>query len=957
MVSLFQPRFPTQPSPAGATVATTTFPTELAPFIKDILEKSKAQQEGAAYQAYTGPQLAQFTDAERAAMEAMRQQTTGLAGTDVAQATPYFAGAKTALEGLGQQFTGDVAQQFMNPYQQAVIDQAKRKAIEDYEQTIAPKVTAQAIAQQPFGGSRQAIAEGMAREALQEQLSDIQERGTAAAFDKGRAAFEAQKARELQQAQQLSQLGQTVPQQALRDLAIQQQLGEQERQQEQLALDLAKGQFMEEREFPTRALQEYSAIVRGFPFQPSTYQTSTQYQATPSVASQLLQLGGTGLGAYTAFTGKPLANVFGGATGGGIADIISNKMGENKQTFFGKDEEEYGEDEAARDQYREDARTLTENEFYNKYGVGGTNRRDVEDGPYIYPPSYKAAPDRIEAELAESIEGGGAPTGGPLPSYEEIERDFLDRKLKERDMRRMLSRAQGGLVNLPVVSNMAGINLQIPNKEEEDNTNQNVRSIFLPTDQAPPLEYEFTNQFPIIPPEQVKVEIPNFDTMEGKLDLGEAPKGIIAGERKTFKKETVDPLMQLYDTLGTKEELDRRRAEAEEAKNVNIGLSMMKAFGKARDPGLSLAQFASDVGSEFATVAEPGMIKYREDLKEIENIPRELLESKYAIGKDVLGTAKDESEEKLTIDQMGTSRKLDEANYNLNLFKNKFEMNKDKAQLDLTRLATNIDSYFKREKNLIDIAKNEADLIDATATYNKGIQKDIVDLVEKGVTEDSEMKALLSSAAKQFFGVELDSIDQLNSAELRRLGAKAFSPKVIADFSKMYGAMLSDFSKRKTNLYTKAAQNYSDPNKVIQIFADPDNQVQRIAQGVFYDSSFGYNNLQPELSKAGVDFFNEELKKPEFKDVDKYNFMTQIFASNDINKPLKEIVNANARAQGRTQQQADQDFQKLKDDYKFTNDNLTLKDFYFGGGNYKSTVEDSLYTNPYKINPLSPPIN
>ena len=49
MVSIFSPRFPTQPSPAGATVATTTFPTELAPFIKDILEKSKAQQEGAAF--------------------------------------------------------------------------------------------------------------------------------------------------------------------------------------------------------------------------------------------------------------------------------------------------------------------------------------------------------------------------------------------------------------------------------------------------------------------------------------------------------------------------------------------------------------------------------------------------------------------------------------------------------------------------------------------------------------------------------------------------------------------------------------------------------------------------------------------------------------------------------------------------------------------------------------------
>jgi len=334
MVSIFQPRFPTQPSPAGATVATTQFPTELAPFIKDILEKAKAQQVGAAYQPYTGPQLAQFTDAEKAAMDAMRQQTTGLAGTDVAQATPYFTGAKTATEGLGQQFTGDVAQQFMNPYQQAVVDQAKRKAIEDYEQVTAPKITAQAIAQQPFGGSRQAIAEGMAREGLADRLSEMQERGLASAYASGQKAFEQQKARELQQAQQLAQLGQTVPQQALRDLAVQQQLGAEERQQEQLALDLSKGQFMEEREFPTRALQEYSAIVRGFPFQPSTYQTSTQYQPTPSIANQLLQLGGVGMGAYTQFTGKPMANLFGmggAAKGGGIADVISNQMGKNMQ--------------------------------------------------------------------------------------------------------------------------------------------------------------------------------------------------------------------------------------------------------------------------------------------------------------------------------------------------------------------------------------------------------------------------------------------------------------------------------------------------------------------------------------------------------------------------------------------------------------------------------------------------
>ena len=328
-MSIFSPQFPSQPTPAGATVATTQFPTELAPFIKDVLEKAKAQQTDATYQAYTGPQLAQFNERERAAMEAIAAQASGLAGTDVAQAAPYFTGAKTAVEGLGQQFTGDTAQQYMNPYQQAVVDQAKAKAVEDYESRIAPEIAAQAVASQPFGGSRQAIAEGMARQDLTDKLTEIQERGSADAFNQGRAAFEAQKARELQQGQQFAQLGQTIPQQALRDLAIQQQIGEQERQQEQTGLDLAKAQFLEEREFPTRAMQEYSAIVRGFPFQPSTYTAQTQYKATPSVGQQLLQLGGAGLGAYTQFGGE-LPKLF-GATGGGIAEIYQNQMGENAQ--------------------------------------------------------------------------------------------------------------------------------------------------------------------------------------------------------------------------------------------------------------------------------------------------------------------------------------------------------------------------------------------------------------------------------------------------------------------------------------------------------------------------------------------------------------------------------------------------------------------------------------------------
>ncbi len=850
-MSIFSPRFPTQPSPAGATVATTQFPTELAPFIKDILEKSKAQQEGAAYQAYTGPQLAQFTDAEKAAMDAMRQQTTGLAGTDVAQATPYFTGAKTALEGLGQQFTGDTAQQFMNPYQQAVVDQAKRKAIEDYEQVTAPKITAQAIAQQPFGGSRQAIAEGMAREGLADRLTELQERGSAAAFDRGRAAFEQQKARELQQAQQLSQLGQTVPQQALRDLAVQQQLGEQERQQEQMALDLAKGQFMEEREFPTRALQEYSAIVRGFPFQPSTYQTSTQYQATPSIASQLLQLGGTGLGAYTAFTGKNPGALFGMANqGGGIADIISNQMGANQQMQTNS-----FENKMRLKKYEDSARGDAE-EHLNRYGVGGTERREVED---LLPSDLlpeEVAPFRTDEVMTESAVG--APMGGPLPSREEIDMMERNRLLQEEQMRRMFN--QGGLIGLPVVYQNKGkfnpaATMNVEGKllgggnasaivdgkyvypGDENYPEEEMKSIpgekrmtsseFLesqrpdmarsvqedldeilktgPGRAGAPGELENiltgtqlgkTLEVPIVI-EDPKVEAENLtsDTDIGGLNLEgtttalpSAPvlssnnlsdatvqnvtmptsvpdiEGLKVEEIKNFKDPSqtalddfnvqADAYSKLLAQLGSKDEMDRRRADAEEAKNRNLGLAMMKAFGDPLDPTLSPVQQLTARGKSLAEGAEPGMEKYREEIKEIEDLPLSVGAQRVELAKDRVITSDKAANRALEVLKMNKNIESSNVVTMLDLLKTNINLDISNRDHQLKAKEFNAQLALSKDKNQIDlygIGMNYASASDANklkyATHLK-------DLRDAGDMTTKEVSTIQKAVATKIFGGE-----------------------------------------------------------------------------------------------------------------------------------------------------------------------------------------------------------
>ena len=421
--------FPNQPTSSGTTVATSEFPKELAPFIKDILEKAQSMQQGASYQPYTGAQIAPFNTLEKDAMAGLEAQTRGLAGTDVANAAQYFTGAKSAIEGLGQQFTGDTVQQFMNPYQQAVTDQAKRKATEDYE---AQQMTlaANASKNQPFGGSRQAITEGMAQGDYLDRLSNIQERGLAAGFTQGRAGFEAQKGRELQMANALMGMGATVPQQAYRDLGIRQQIGETQRSQDQMALDLGTKQFMEEREFPTRALQEYSATVRGFPFQPSTYQTTTNYQPSPGIGQQLVNLAGQGLGGYTAFTGQPMQDLF--KAEGGITTLPTyyNQRGENRQRQISIydliDRSPEAQQFLADEEAAEEQQGLAEDALNMEYEIERRNTKSLGDKilDMLYTP--------------------------------------------QRMMKKVIGRAEGGLTGIPVYYNDSGDNNQIRIIENED---------------------------------------------------------------------------------------------------------------------------------------------------------------------------------------------------------------------------------------------------------------------------------------------------------------------------------------------------------------------------------------------------------------------------------------------------------------------------------------------------------
>ena len=337
-------QFGTGPTAVSAQALTNEGFDLTKPFIQDVLEAGRAQffedttdpetgdtiQQLAPFEQFTGPRLADFSSEQQEALTGLAALgRQGLATTpDLSSSAPYFQQAKQQA-GLGSlAFTEADADRLMNPFLRGVTDTAKREAIREYEGTIQPKLDAAAVQAGSFGGSRAAILEAEAQRNLQQQLSDIEERGLATAFEQAQRGFESERGRQLQSSALFSGLGEAAPAQAARELALLSSSGEARQAQEQAALNLAEKDFIEQREFPLRQLQEYQSLVRGFPFTPSTYQVTSRSEPQPSFGQQILGTLGTGAGIFGAlggFSNKAGGQVVprqsGGQVRGGLAGL------------------------------------------------------------------------------------------------------------------------------------------------------------------------------------------------------------------------------------------------------------------------------------------------------------------------------------------------------------------------------------------------------------------------------------------------------------------------------------------------------------------------------------------------------------------------------------------------------------------------------------------------------------
>ena len=301
--------------PTEQNIVQSSLPKYFEPYAIDMIKRAEAESKRE-YTPYEGQRLAdENTDTARSREIARSVAEGGIPGLGQATAGTT-AGMGRAIQGMGyqsQDFGSEQAQQYMSPYIQNVLDVQKQQAILDFQRQQAGR-DASAVQAGAFGGSRGAVQQSLANEALQRQLGDIQATGQQRAFEQEQQQFgadrEARLAAERQglsaaeslsgQSAQLAALGEKARAGDIESAQLLEKIAKDRQAREQAGLDLAYEDFVRQRDMPREDLTFLSSILRGVPVQPSTETTKFQ-QYNP--VKDLLGTGIAGLGLYKGITG------------------------------------------------------------------------------------------------------------------------------------------------------------------------------------------------------------------------------------------------------------------------------------------------------------------------------------------------------------------------------------------------------------------------------------------------------------------------------------------------------------------------------------------------------------------------------------------------------------------------------------------------------------------------------
>jgi hypothetical protein len=360
---------------------TSNLPGYVRPYFENLLQQAEGLTLGGTYTPYGDQRLADFTPQQQQIQKEIgglqtpgqfltaSQMATqaGLASANAGKYDPAQFNMQTVTPEMLQYFQmggpesfteAGMADQYMSPYVQNVLDIQKREAQRDAQKTQLANDLG-AARQGVYGGSRQLLAAMERERNLGQNMSDIQAKGLQSAYEAAQGQFntesaarqaaqrtnleaalgvqqlgsqqgmqaalanqqydlEAQRLGEqsrqfgtqqrlaglgqaLQSAQTLGNLGQYQQQGDLARLTAQQQAAAQQQALNQQYLDQQYEDFLRQRDYPLEMLQQYSSILRGVPVAANT--TTTVNAPKPSLAQQLMGGGLGALGMYKSLSG------------------------------------------------------------------------------------------------------------------------------------------------------------------------------------------------------------------------------------------------------------------------------------------------------------------------------------------------------------------------------------------------------------------------------------------------------------------------------------------------------------------------------------------------------------------------------------------------------------------------------------------------------------------------------
>ena len=239
-------------SAGGPSQTVTQMPPEFQlPYISDLYRMGQQ----VAYTPYTAYQMPRYAETAP-----LYQQ-----GVEAAQQVAASPGVLGQVNVGGQNM--GVMQAYMNPYQQAVTDVAKQKAVQEYGSGLQ-SLRSNAAARGAFGGSRQAIMESELMRNLGTNLSNIQMQGSQQAFNQAGQLYQQDLQNQMQKAQTLQQLGLTDESRRQRDL------------------DAMYQEFERQRNYPAQQVAQYRDIIFGLP----GYASQSSYQSSGNPLTQGLGL-------------------------------------------------------------------------------------------------------------------------------------------------------------------------------------------------------------------------------------------------------------------------------------------------------------------------------------------------------------------------------------------------------------------------------------------------------------------------------------------------------------------------------------------------------------------------------------------------------------------------------------------------------------------------------------------